>query len=229
MKQHLKRLASPKTWPIKRKENVWIARSNPGSHSLDNSIPILILLRDVLKIAKNKKEVKYILNNKLIKVNNRAVKDVRFPVGLFDIIFIEKENKIYRLVFNKKRKLIPIEIDKKESNLLLLKIRDKRLIKKGIIQLNFTNGWSLNVTKKDYSPKDSVVLDLNSNKIVDHLPLKEGNLAFITGGKHVGSVVNIKEVKDKIILESDKKTWTGVPEYIFVIGKKTPIIKLNQK
>jgi len=95
--------------------------------------------------------------------------------------------------------------------------------------LNFTNGWSLNVTKKDYSPKDSVVLDLNSNKIVDHLPLKEGNLAFITGGKHVGSVVNIKEVKDKIILESDKKTWTGVPEYIFVIGKKTPIIKLNQK
>ena len=35
VKNHLKRLAAPKTWGIKRKELVWITRPMPGAQSLD--------------------------------------------------------------------------------------------------------------------------------------------------------------------------------------------------
>ena len=39
---HLKRIAVPKSWPIKRKENKWIARPMPGPHSLNHSISLNI-------------------------------------------------------------------------------------------------------------------------------------------------------------------------------------------
>lgn len=226
---HLKSLAAPKSWPIKRKERVWVAKAIPGAHSSQIAMPLVVVLRDILNVVENKKEAKYAINEGLVKVNNRKVKDVKLPVGLFDVISVEKTNKYYRISLNKKRKLFCIEIDKKEANLIPLKIRKKRLIKKGLIQLNFTNGWNLNVKEKAYSLKDTVILDLSSNKIVDHLPLKEGNMVFLSGGKHAGSFAVIDKIESGVILKEGKKTWKGTKKYIFVIGKKAPIIKLTEK
>lgn len=226
---HLKRLSAPKSWPIERKKRIWIAKAIPGAHSSELSMPLVVLLRDVLKIVENKKEVKYLLNEGLIKINNKKTKDVRIPVGLFDVLAIEKTNKYYRITLNKKQKIILIEIDKKEANLLPLKIKDKKIIKKGKVQINFTNGWNLNTKDKNYSPKDTVILDLSSNKIVDHLPLKEGNIIFISGGKHVGSFATIDKINEGIMLKEDKKIWKGTPKYVFVIGKKAPVIKVIEK
>ena len=52
---HLKRQNTPKSWPIHRKGTKYIVRPqfNPRK-----GVPILILLRDMLKVAKNRKEVK---------------------------------------------------------------------------------------------------------------------------------------------------------------------------
>lgn len=226
---HLKSLASPKSWPIKRKERKWVTRAMPGTHSSKIAIPLIVLLRDILKVVENKKEAKYAINEGLIKVNNRNLKDVKLPVGLFDVVSIEKTNKYYRISLNKKHKIIPIEIDKKEANILPLKIKNKKILKNGIIQLNFTNGWNINTKDKNYSPKDTVVFDLSSNKIVDHIPLNSGNIVFLSGGKHTGIFATIDTIENGVILKEDKKTWKGTSKYIFVIGKKAPIIKLIEK
>lgn len=37
VRRHLKRIAAPKTWPIKRKEHKWIVRPTPGPHPLKNA------------------------------------------------------------------------------------------------------------------------------------------------------------------------------------------------
>ena len=52
MKRHLKRQATPKNWPVPRKGTTFIVTPN------SKGLPVLILLRDLLKIAKDRSEVK---------------------------------------------------------------------------------------------------------------------------------------------------------------------------
>ena len=68
-KDHLKRLASPKSWPIKKKGIKWVKRPFPGPHSFKLGLPITIVLREMLCYAKTLKEVRSILNNKEILVD----------------------------------------------------------------------------------------------------------------------------------------------------------------
>ena len=51
---HNKRLAAPKTWPVQRKSTKYIL----VSRNSDNSIPLLIVLRDLLKVVRKRKEAK---------------------------------------------------------------------------------------------------------------------------------------------------------------------------
>ena len=54
-KNHLKRIAAPKAWAVKRKEGAFLIRPNPGAHSLRSGLPITVVLRDLLGIAKSVK------------------------------------------------------------------------------------------------------------------------------------------------------------------------------
>jgi len=58
---HLKRQKIPNSWPIERKGTKYIVRPSNG---IKNSIPLLILMRDMLKIATTRKEVKTSINLK---------------------------------------------------------------------------------------------------------------------------------------------------------------------
>lgn len=226
---HLKSLAAPKNWPIKRKENIWVVRPMSGAHSKEYSIPLVVVLRNVLGLLDTKKEVKFVIREGLVKVNGRKVKDVKLPVGLFDVISLDKEKKYYRIVMNKRKRLVPIEVDEKEANLIPLKIENKRILTKDKIQFNFTNGWNLTLKDKKYSTRDTLIFDVKSNKIVNHIPFDKGNVVFVFGGKHVGELAKIQKVNDKVSLKNSEKEWEGIKDYAFVIGKKDPVIKVREK
>ena len=53
MKNHLKRIAAPKSWLINRKSSTFIVRPNPGAHALDKGLPLGVIIRDNLKLAVN--------------------------------------------------------------------------------------------------------------------------------------------------------------------------------
>ena len=55
-----KRLAAPKYWPIKRKAKKFTVASLPAPHPTKDSLPLLIIVRDILKLAETSKEAKYI-------------------------------------------------------------------------------------------------------------------------------------------------------------------------
>ncbi|RLG15673.1 hypothetical protein DRN69_02690, partial [Candidatus Pacearchaeota archaeon] len=104
---HLKRQKVPKNWPIERKGTAYVVR--PRSN-LNKGIPILIILRDLLKIAQNKKEVKKALHLKQILLNGKAVRDEKQSVLLFDIITIVPSKKNYRIELSKNKKFKFTEI-----------------------------------------------------------------------------------------------------------------------
>src|SRR3989344_2156643 len=72
----LKRLASPKFWPIERKKKRYVVKPKPGPHSLEKSLPLGIIIRDVLHYAENKnveKVIKYDKGNLGIIIEGKNV------------------------------------------------------------------------------------------------------------------------------------------------------------
>ena len=61
-RDHIKRLAAPKTWQIRTKGLKFITKPAPGPHSLDTGMPLSTLLKEVLNYANTTREVKKILN-----------------------------------------------------------------------------------------------------------------------------------------------------------------------
>lgn|SRR3989344_3093943 len=232
-KKHLKRLAAPRTWPIQRKTNKWITKPNPSGHSIDKTMPINLILKEILKLTKTTQETKKILNQKEVLINKKPIKNIKFPVSLMDILEIPKINKYYRVLFNKKGKLILHPIEKEEASIKLSKIINKTLLKHKKLQLNLDDGRNILIDKEEYKTGDTIVFDLSKNEIKLHLKLEKDVLIYLTGGKNiskVGTFEKIKEFqgsqKDKIIFKIDKQPLESLKEYAFVIGKDKPIISI---
>ncbi|MFH1522014.1 MAG: hypothetical protein ABIF18_03575 [archaeon] len=180
---HIKKTQMSTLWPVPRKGKGKRFVAIP-SHATSKGISILFLLRDVLKIAKTRKEARYMTLNGMVKVNNHARKDENFPVQVFGVLNLEKSKKNYRLeIVNKKFSLV--EINEEQAGVKIAKIMGKKILSGGKIQMNLDDGQNFLTTVK-FSVGDSVVLDTKKNKITKVLSLKEGAKVEIIGGKHAG-------------------------------------------
>lgn len=186
---HLKRQKATTKLPIPRKGTTYIARA---LSNVDNSVPIVIAIRDMLKLSRTASEVKEMIKQKKLKINNRIVKDYRESISLFNILEADKH---YTLSLLPTGKFIFNHIQHPDSR--LLKVKDKRLLKKGAIQISFHDGTCI-LSKDKISVGDSVYLDF-SGKIKKHVPLEKGKEVFITKGKYIGKKGKIIEVKGKIV------------------------------
>ena len=228
MKSHLKRLAMPKSWDLKRKKTVYIMRSHPGGYEKDLTMPLQVLLRNVLGFAKTAKEVRYILNHKTIIVNGKQRRDPKFPVGLMDILDCPDLKKSYRVSLNQKGKLIAVEISGAESNLKVQKIIGKKHLEKGKIQLNCDGGSNIIVEKDIYKTGEVIMIDIKKNKIDQHIKLEKACTAFLTGGKRVGEVAKVEAIEDKkISLKTKEETFETLTKYALAIGKEKPMVTVQ--
>jgi small subunit ribosomal protein S4e len=180
---HIKRTSMPKTWPIARKSTTKKYVAVP-THAKTKSITLLYLLRDMLKISETRRELKKIILNGDVKVNDIVRKKDTYPIQVFDTISLEKVNKYYRLqIINKKFTLT--EIRSKEVLEKIVKIIGKKSLTNKKIQINFEDGTNL-LTKESFNVGDSAIISQKNKKIVKILPLKTGSNIEIISGKHAG-------------------------------------------
>ena len=231
---HLKRLAAPKFWPIPKKKYTWSFAPSPGPHKKEECIPLAIIVRDILGLAETGKEAKSIIKAKEILVDGKVKTDHRYPVGLLDVISIQKINKHYRVV-PYKNGLMLIEIDEKEANKKILKIVGKRSVKGGKLQLNMNDGKNVLVNENKYKTNASVLVELPSLKILDYAEMDIGNLILITSGQNsgkIGRIIEVKEgqfnVKPKLTCEIENEKVEVLKEHSIVIGKEEPWIKVSE-
>lgn len=225
--RHLKRNSMPKSWPIKKKNITFVVKPNSGSHKLKYVTPLVIILRDVLKLALTSKEAKFIVNNKNILVNSKKILDIKYPVGLFDILEIKELSKKYMVLFDTFGKIRLI--DQKED-ILFLKVSGKKVISKDKFQLNFMNGFNLLVDKKVFDSikvSDSISFDFVKNKIISVINLKENNYVYIFDGKFIGNIAKIRGFKsynglaeDVINIELKDENHSTAKKYCFAISTK---------
>jgi small subunit ribosomal protein S4e len=197
MKNHLKRIAAPKTWMINRKSNTFIVRPKPGAHSMNQGMSLGYIIRDILKLANAMSEVKKLLNNNEVLIDGKRRKDYRMIVGLFDVITIPSLKKYFKVELDVKGRLTVKEIKEEESKTKICKVVGKKMLQKAKIQLNLHDGKNI---IGDHSVKvgDSVELDIPSWKVGKVLNFKEGATVFLVGGKHSGSLGKLEKIKENI-------------------------------
>lgn len=230
MSKHLKAYFAPKSWKIMRKGTKYIAKPSPGTHKIELSMPLSVILRDVLKYATTKREARYILNKKNVLVDNIARADHRFPVGLFDVLSFREIDENFRAVLDKKGRISIIRIGKDESKIKPYKIAGKRKVK-GRVQLNFSGGKNIFAEDDKYKVGDSVLLDLEKNgKVIEFLPLNKNMTIYLTGGKHIGQTGKVQDIMGKRILykAEDGEEIETLKEYAFPIGNDKPLIKVSE-
>lgn len=186
-----------------------------------------------MKLVETGKEAKSIIKNAEILVDGKIRKDHKYPVGLMDVIEIPKIKKVYRIVSSEEGLKIT-ETPKKESSLKLCRINDKTVIKGGLIQLNLHDGRNIPVKKDEYKTGDSILIEVPSQKIIKHIKMEKGSLAMITGGKNRGFIAEIKEVivtrsrePNKVVCKRDGEEFVTIKDYVFVVGKEKPVIKVT--
>lgn len=237
MSKHLKALLAPKFWKVPPKKTHWVVRPRPGPHKKFASIPLMIILRNILKVADTAKDARKIIKSNEIMVDEKPRKDPKFSVGLMDTINIQKLKKYYRVV------MVPsglklIEIPQKESTLKLCRINRKSLVAKGRVQLGLHDGRSILTDakgRKTYSTGDSLLIELPSQKIIEHIKMEKGKLGLVTGGENKGKLVKIKSIKttrsrepNKVVCELEGRELDAVKDDIFVVGESKPLIKIME-
>ena len=180
--------------PLPRKGTKYVVRALSNHNA---SVPVLIALRDMLHLARTRKEVQEMIKKKLLKINDRLVEDPRESIQLYGVL---EAGKRYHLTLSPTRKFV-FEIDQ-EKSLRLCKIIGKRIVKGKKIQFNLHDGTNL-LSKEQYAIGDSLYLDAE-NKIKKHRALEKGADAAIIFGKYAGTkgkITSIEQKKVKITIE----------------------------
>lgn len=232
MSDHMKRIAIPRSWPIAKKAHVFTTKQSAGAHSIETSMPVSTVLRDLIGICDTAREAKRLVGNREIFVDGKAVKSPKAPVGLMDVLSIPKLDANYRVLLTPRGKLTFVKIDKAEAAFKLCRIENKTVVKGGKIQLNLHDGRNILLEKDQYKTGDVIKLALDGQKIEEVYPLEAGAAALISAGNHAGLVETVKAYEvikgpsENIVkFESGDET---VKSNVFVIGSKAAAITMPE-
>jgi len=235
---YLKRHRSPSHWPIHRKKGVWTVRTKPGPHTLENSIPSTIILRDSLKYAKTAKEAKYILAKRKLLVDGKPRTKPGFPIGLMDVIHIPDTGEYFRVLPDHGGRLKLQPITAEEAQFKLYRINGKSTLPGGKTQLNLHDGTNIIIKSEQdhYRVNDVLKVKIPEKEILEHIEFKEMQQVIVTGGRSQGvrgTLIKLgpepgwkKTATIRTTAGDDIRTLT---KYIFLVGSNTPLITLGEE
>ncbi len=227
-RRHLKKLAHSRVLALPAKGDVWLKKAEPGAHDKDECIPLLLFLRDIIKVAGTSREAKRILNAGEVKVDGRLVRDVGYGVGVMDVVSISKLGKHFQ-VFMVKGQLKPVEIPEEDAKLKSCRIVNKTILRGGKVQLNLHDGRNILIEKEEdrFNVGDTVRVKLPDYKIESFIKLEKGSNCYVFKGKHAGAVGTLEELielpggipTDARITHDGKEIVTH-KDYLFAVAKE---------
>ncbi|MBM3896940.1 MAG: 30S ribosomal protein S4e [Thaumarchaeota archaeon] len=231
----LNRTQAPTFWGVPRKSNHLAPNTSSGSHPKALSIPLIVLIRDVLKLAKTAKEVRTAIIYGGVIVDGVARRTPNFPVGLMDVLEMRSLGKIFRLVPTKTRTLYPIEVAEGEKNLKLCAIKNKVSVRKNMVQYGTHDGRSL-LTGPEVNMRvsDSALIEVPSQKIAKHIAMKKGSVVIVTGGERQGEVGTLNAIKLGTVtrprmanVEINGNSIEIPAELVMVVGDGKPVVTVS--
>jgi small subunit ribosomal protein S4e len=232
MTRRLKRLAAPRSWSIPRKTHVWAVKPSPGPHATDRSVPLLVILRDMLRLCDNAREARQILAARNVLVDGRVVTNPKFPVGLMDVLTIARTKDHYRMLVGARGRMTLMPVKAAEAKWKLVRIEDKTTVPGGRTQLNLHDGRNILLPKDGYRTGETLKIRLPSQKIAAEYPLEKGHVALLIGGQHAGEIGHIARIDRTRNPRANTVTFaegfSTILSYVFVVGGETPEIAVPE-
>jgi small subunit ribosomal protein S4e len=234
MTRRLKRRAAPRAWQVPRKGTKWIQRVAPGPHAQDQSIPLLLVLRDLRHVVASTREARILLRSGSVKVDGKVAKDLARGLGLMDTLSLAAPlDAHFRVVRNRRGKLTLISIPSTEAALKIGRVRFKHTVPGGKVEVTLHDGRNLLLPATTaYRVGDSVKIALPEQKVLEHIPLAPGSLAYVSGGSHVGELARVDKVEVRNSSQPNlvhfKEGFSTVKEYVFVVGQTAPEVTIAE-
>jgi len=241
---HLKRKPAPKLWPIHRKEAVWTVMPKAGPHSLARSLPLALIVRDILGFAKTAKEARNIISQGKITVDGKVRRDERFLVGLMDVVSIPDTKESYRVLPSKKGLFLhPIGSD--DATFKLYRVENKTVVKGGNMHLDLHDGSNLLLPADNtqnpeviYSTLDVLKLSIPDRELLEYTKLTVGASAIVIGGKNISNVGNVISIEKKAnkkrrdllvtVKCANGEQFQTILDFVFILGDTEPSISLPE-
>lgn len=230
MSKHIKRLAVPRSWHIAKKEAVFAVKPRPGPHSVENSLPIGVVIRDYLKLCDTLTEAKRLLAQEQVLVDGKPVSAHNHGVGFMDTISVPKMEAHYRVLVDYHGRLVLQSINAAAAGWKLCRIEDKTTITGGKTQLNLHDGRNV-IVKEQAAHKtgDVLKIKLPEQKVMDHFAFKSGAPVYVIGGSHTGRLATLgeraitKSPKPNLVdIKVGEEPSSTIQGYVFVVGNAKP-------
>lgn len=229
MKKHLKRLPAPRSWSLPRKTEFWALKPSPGPHPIDRSVPVGLILRDMLHVCDTAREARHILNDRGVKVDGRVVTDPKFPVGLLDVLALEETKSYYRMIVDVRGRMALVPIEAPEALWKFCRIERKTTVRGGKTQLNLHDGRNILLEKDAYATGATLKIELPTQRVLEAFDLVKGSPVLVTGGQHVGEVAHVLDVQKTRNPRANTVTFTeGFStdiDKVFVVGRDSAMIR----
>ncbi|HTT26434.1 MAG TPA: 30S ribosomal protein S4e, partial [Thermoplasmata archaeon] len=83
-----------------------------------------------------------------------------------------------------------------------------------------------------YHVGDSVKISVPTQKVVEHLPLAPGALAYVAGGSHVGELARVERVEVRNSPQPNlvhfKEGFSTIKEYVYIVGEASPQVTMPE-
>lgn len=158
-----------------------------GPHKKVECIPLGYLISRFIKYAKNARELAIILKGKHVKVNGCVRTSPNFPVGLFDVLSIEKTNEHFRVLYNVAKKFHLHRISSEEAVCRLGKVT-KKYENLGVPYIVSNCGTSFRFCDPAIDISYTVKIDIPSGKVVGYIAPSVDKVVFVSKGKTRGRV-----------------------------------------
>lgn len=144
----------------------YASRPSPGPHKLKESIPLSILLRNRLKYALSGKDVFSIVRDKegMIKIDGKIRRDPRFPLGIMDVLTIDKTGEHFRILYDTKGRYQAHKIDAKEAAFKLCKVKRKAMGANKIPYIVTHDGRTIRYPHPDIKKNDTIKVEISFSK-----------------------------------------------------------------
>ena len=230
-KKHLKRLNAPHHWMLDKMGGTWAPRPSTGPHKLRECLPLVLILRERLKYALNKREVMMICMQKLIKIDGRVRTDPTYPCGFMDVVTIERSNDMFRLMYDTKGRYVLHRIQNKEAEFKLCKVKKVEKSRKNVPFLVTHDGRTIRYPDPLAKVNDTVKVSLSTGKIVEIVKFEMGTVVTVTKGRNCGRV-GVLQSRDKHpgsfdilhVKDATGNTFATRMENVFVVGQDKPLV-----
>jgi small subunit ribosomal protein S4e len=166
----------------------WAPKPSSGPHKARECLPLIVMMRNRLKYALTFKEAKDIMIQRLIKVDNKVRTDHTFPAGFQDVVTIDKTKENFRILLDTKGRFVVHKVTPAEATYKLCRVQEVCKGPKGVGVVRTHDGRTVRFPHPDIKRHDTIRLDLQTGKILDHAKYEQGNVCMLLGGNNMGRV-----------------------------------------